>query len=497
MDNNYPTYNNYPNSNNYPIQHPPIWEETIEQKQQRAYLFKKLFPATLMLAIVFVLCLYRNANGITMPFFTLTVVGYCFYVTKVYQYKLKKMSYFMAAVIILLGISCCITNNGFIIFCNYVGILLMIEMLLIHNFYEDKHWNISKYVSAFIITNIMSVATLPDPFGDASRYFKLTDKKRSTKLLFVLIGLVIAIPLLLVITVLLAQADYVFGKAVSHIFHYFDSFNIVGIAVFFCFGFMAAYLFTRTVGKHEVSNEVVDNRRFDPIIAITVLSLISLVYVFFCGIQVLYLFSHQLELPNGYTYSEYAHEGFFQLLFVCVLNLALVLFTSAFFRENLLQKILLVVISACTYVMLVSSAFRMCLYVSAYGLTFLRVLVLWFLLVLALFFAGVIVQIVKADFPLFRYGLAVVSCCYLVLAFAKPDYWIARYNTSIDTYIEHTSREDYSYDYSNLRSLSSDAAPILIPKGYSYDYVTNDSFREFNFSRAAAYKLNREYFFKK
>ena len=60
--------------------------------------------------------------------------------------------------------------------------------------------------------------------------------------------------------------------------------------------------------------------------------------------------------------------------------------------------------------------------------------------------------------------MAAVTVCYIFLAFAKPDYWIARYNMA------HVSREaagsvgelteDYG-DYLYLTELSADAVPVL------------------------------------
>ena len=75
--------------------------------------------------------------------------------------------------------------------------------------------------------------------------------------------------------------------------------------------------------------------------------------------------------------------------------------------------------------MIASSAYRMGLYVSEYGLTATRLCVFWALGVIALFMLGVILSICKPAFSLFRYGIIVIGVCYLVLAFARPDYLVA------------------------------------------------------------------------
>jgi len=108
----------------------------------------------------------------------------------------------------------------------------------------------------------------------------------------------------------------------------------------------------------------------------------------FSVIQIVFLFSGGMILPDGYTYAEYAHQGFFQLLFLCIFNLILVLCCMAVFEMNRWLKMILLIFSACTYVMIASSAYRMILYISNYHLTFLRILVLWFLALLVVLMAG-------------------------------------------------------------------------------------------------------------
>ena len=130
------------------------------------------------------------------------------------------------------------------------------------------------------------------------------------------------------------------------------------------------------------------------------------------------------------------------------------------------MKGILTVISLCTYCMMASSAWRMLLYIDAYRLTFLRILVLWALAVIAVVFVGIMCSIFRSDFPLFRYITAVVTVFYIVLAFAKPDYWIARYNMEYvnrESGMELTAeqREEFYGDFLYLSELSADAVPVL------------------------------------
>ena len=140
----------------------------------------------------------------------------------------------------------------------------------------------------------------------------------------------------------------------------------------------------------------------------------------------------------------------------------MVLFVNNRFRESRALKILMTVISGCTYIMIASSCMRMLLYIDAYLLTSLRILVLWGLAVLALLFAAVIASIFKHDFPLFRYSIIVVSVMYMILSFSHYDYIIADYNLSHIDYAETEEGSPRSFtDYDYLATLSTDAAPVI------------------------------------
>ena len=190
--------------------------------------------------------------------------------------------------------------------------------------------------------------------------------------------------------------------------------------------------------------------------------LLSLLYLLFSGIQIFGLFLGKMQLPEGYTYAQYAREGFFQLLAVSILNLILVLVCLSFFRESRVLKVIMTIMSLCTFIMIASSVMRMIIYIRYYYLTFLRIFVLWMLTVLFVMFIGVLINIYRESFPLFRYGVVMVTVLYLALSFSHPDYIIARVN------IANAPGADFSY----LSDLSADAAPVIIPymESLGYDF---------------------------
>ena len=312
---------------------------------------------------------------------------------------------------------------------NKCGIFLLAFILMIHTVYLDKSWNFPKYFSALAqMTGIIFVC-LFRPFGDMISYFDARKKNKDGKksyFLPVLIGIVIAVPLLLFMTLLLASADAVFASIFSRLLESINFNTIFGTAFMTIMIFFASYAVIAAFGMKEVKEDITDHRTLEPIIAIIVTVTLSAIYLIFSVIQILYLFIGNMKLPDGYTYSSYAREGFFQLLTVCILNLLIVLVCLYLFRDNTALKAILTVISGCTFIMILSSALRMLMYINRYNLTFLRIFVLWSLAVIFLLMAGVTISIYMNKFPLFTYSMIVVTVFYIGLSFSHPDYWIAK-----------------------------------------------------------------------
>ena len=99
---------------------------------------------------------------------------------------------------------------------------------------------------------------------------------------------------------------------------------------------------------------------------------------------------------------------------------------------------------------------RMMLYVNAYGLTYLRLLVLWFLSLLALILGAAVYTVFHEDFRLFRFTLIASMALWLVFAFARPDAIAARYNLAKHG-LDDTTEAEIAYE------CSSDAIGALRP----------------------------------
>ena len=418
--------------------------------------FGKYGLLCLAAGIFYTFCFYKNPHSVTWPVFT--IAGYLLLIKALsgLGVKIKKDSWFIVGISVLLSSSICLSASGLLHFYSRLALVLLLAVFLIHQFYQDLAWNIGKYISAIAVYLCTTVLSFPVPFHHAARYAGGQSKSRAGKnILLVSAGICFSIPFALIIIFLLGDADAVFADIILRLFQ--DILNVRTVLAVIFESLAAAVLFYCILCsryKKTVTEEIKDRRSGNPVLAVSFLSIFVIAYLLFCGIQIFYLFLHQGTLPETMTYAEYAHQGFFQLVFVVFINLVLVLCCLKYFKSNTVLRLTLTVVSFCTCIMIASAAYRILLYVSCYRLTFLRLLVLWFLAMVAVLMAGVFLLIYRETFPLFRFCLVVVSVFYTSFALVRPDAVIANYN------LTHGGALNWN-DYAYLRTLSADAVPAL------------------------------------
>lgn len=449
--------------------------ETEETKRMKEN-FGFFGPVSFLFAVFYAFCMFRNGSGVTFPFFAAASLLFMHLSLTKLGTTLKKGSGFYMAAIMLLGVSTFCTDDSRIIFFNKLGIFLLMMSLLLKQYFDTSKWGLGKFLGSICQLTFSSMGEAGRPFRDASEYRRKRTGKDDKRIWAVGIGLLIGVPLVLAVLLLLSSADALFRQLTSKFVENINFANIMNVLFRVAFMFLAAYCLTSYLCRKQIKEEVKDHRTGEPVMAITVTSMLTVLYLVFSVIQVVGLFMGKMQLPDGYSYASYAREGFFQLLAVSFLNLVIVLVSLSFFRESKALRIILTIMSLCTFIMIASSAMRMIIYIRYYYLTFLRVLVLWALGLLTVLFIGVVINIYRESFPLFRYSVAVVTVLYLALSFAHPDYIIAKVNVANTPEMEQSSfgaGESYE-DYRYLSYLSADAAPALVPylEKLGYDMET-------------------------
>jgi hypothetical protein len=169
----------------------------------------------------------------------------------------------------------------------------------------------------------------------------------------------------------------------------------------------------------------------------------------------------------GVSYAEYARSGFFQLVAAASLMLAVVGFARALARPSRGLILLSLLAIGLTLMVVGVAAERMRLYQDAYGLTVLRLAVLWSILwiAIALVLVGAAIVRVRARRHWLTGALATATAVVLVaLNISNPEAIIAR--TNLDR-ARHGAQIDRAY----LAGLSADAAGVLAHDPIGRDLV--------------------------
>lgn len=432
-----------------------------------------MFAGCLFLGVLFDYLFCWKMLGISYPLFVMAFYGVLIWsLRSLITFKLD-FACFLTIPIIALSLTFCLFSNQFFRIINFICIPILIflqtTLLAGKNKYEWYSFGLINDIAHSIF--IKPFTAIFRPFMFLKRIPKTKEKSQkieNTKKVF--IGLVIAIPLVLVIAFLLSSADQVFGNYFDNILNInwglgFISEELLArlfviLLVTFCF-FSYFWSLINAESKIDVKEAHSDTRSLDGIIAITILSVLNLLYLIFVSIQFAYLFGGiNNVVVSGLTYSEYARRGFFEIVLVTLINLSILFIGFKFFNKegNAVQKAIKVLNSLLiifTGIMLYSAHFRMSLYEQAYGFTYLRILTHFFMVLILLCLLVSFYRVWREGFIVEKAYILIALVFYVVLNFVNFDVMIAKNN--FERY-QKTKQIDVSY----IGRLSYDVIPWLV-----------------------------------
>lgn len=220
--------------------------------------------------------------------------------------------------------------------------------------------------------------------------------KKGKKVLPVVRGLLLALPVLLLFGALLASADPIFNQGLEDFFQFLKIENLpenifrlsyILILAYFLAGVYLHALNTHRDEKLLGMEKPIVNRFLGFTEAAIILGSVNLLFAAFVGVQFRYFFGGRGNINlEGYTYSEYARRGFSELVLVAFFSLLLFLALSTIAQRNsrsqrTIFSSLGALLTVLVGVILVSAFQRLVLYEAAYGFTRLRtythVFILW------------------------------------------------------------------------------------------------------------------------
>lgn len=290
--------------------------------------------------------------------------------------------------------------------------------------------------------------------------------KQRRKVLPVVRGLLLALPVLLLFGALLASADPIFGEGLEDFFQFLKIENLpenlfrlsyILVIAYFLTGIFLHAFFTSSDEKLIGA----DKPLVKPFLGFTeasiILGSVNLLFAAFVGVQFRYFFGGKNNINlAGYTYSEYARRGFTELVLVAFFSLLLFLALSAVAqRVNKRQRgtfsTLGALLTILVGVILVSAYQRLLLYEQAYGFTRLRTYTHVFILWLGVLLAVLLVLELIGKLRTFTLVSILVAVGFGVTLNLLPvDGFIARQNIL-------RAQEGAALDSSYLLSLSLDS----------------------------------------
>lgn len=290
--------------------------------------------------------------------------------------------------------------------------------------------------------------------------------KKSKNVQYALLGLLMSVPLTVVVFVLLMYSDGVFEGVMNNFFANLTnvSFSLFWQIVFaipvgmYLFG--ALFSFSKPARCYSGKMPVY---RFLPVPAACAAVTPVCVFYFVYLITQLGYFTAAFggALPEGYSYSEFARRGFFELCVIAVINLFVITIMQAFVRRQegdrrpKALRAYTILISVFTLLLITSALSKMLLYIGELGMTRLRVYTSWFMILLAAVFVMIIILQIR-DFAFWKSLFAVFTVMMGILCFGNIDGAIARYNVSA-----YQSGALEELDFHAMRALGSAAAEPL------------------------------------
>lgn len=407
---------------------------------------------------------------------SVVIIGVLFSVNTVIQQKKLKVSTLALLLLTIAASLVSVFRQEFVTKAISMMVSPIGLLLLSSDFMNGQWWlyRIREYFRSAFLAMVAFFVGLPVLLAQAFRQNKnrTATNSQGKKIAFgVLKGILIAIPILIIFTLLFSFADSIFESKVDSFVEWLRTDFLAELAgrVFMSlfFGWLAAAGLWLSISDNGQKIDLEDDKPLvKPFLGMTetaiVLVSINLLFAFFLVIQFQYFFAGQANINlEGFTYAEYARRGFTELLWVAAIAGALYYLLASFTRRESTPKRLLfsalgAVLLLQVGVVLVSAYQRINLYVEAYGLTEIRLVPQIFTYFLAAILAALVIMEVTGEMK--RFALVLLAAFVLfsfTLAGINIDRTIARVNVR-----RAAAGEELDYQLLTYR-LSEDADPYL------------------------------------
>ena len=378
---------------------------------------------------------------------------------------LRRESRVLFVVNLALALSFALTSNAFFRCWNFLALAALLPLHALSVCGTLPWWKPAMLWERFLMLMEGLFGNLWVPFVRPKPSKENAPPRRT---LAIVLGTCGAVALVSVLLPILLSADALFAAAAEQLrflafFNLSDVFWRSVLALImtpFFFGFLFSLRHPKPFQTRPAE------ARLDGLIFSLMLAALDVLYLLFLAVQSAGLFGGPDYLArHGLSYAEWARSGFFQMVGVTTVNLSVILAAAVFSRREGRTwkglRLLSAALAVESLVLLASAAWRMSLYVSAYGLSFKRCMTYWGMVMMALFFLAALWKIRKPDFSFCRAAFPLALAGWLVINCVPIDWLVAR--NQVDRFLASEARggtPSISISYL-LYDLSYDTLPQL------------------------------------
>ena len=431
---------------------------------------------SIILSIVQSILFYGKEIGISMLLFEIICNGIIYYI-------LNKKNKIQNKNGILLMIPIVLLSSTYFIFANTTFYIANIFVILVTNLIMYVILTNEKdYLKNYLYKTFELATNTIKEYKEGIKLTKRTSRKIITKneninkenLKRVAISLLIVFVVVGIVLILLSSADKIFANLFSGIGNLFKDINIgttfntilrIAIIIIIYLLFLSLFLSIQKKNKKEERKIKESSGKYNFTIKL-LLIVLNIVYLVFCFIQLQSLFA-KINISSSFDYATYARTGFFQLMFVSFINFGLILISNRYYKkEEKIIRILNLLLVLFTIIIAVSAIYRMYMYETEFGLTYLRTFVYIALITEIIAFIPTVVYIYNKRFDLMKWY-------FIVGIFA---YCIANYMNIEGVIISKNSNRNniHPIDYEYISNIASEDSYEILEERLRKEEITGE-----------------------
>ena len=439
-------------------------EEKIINKPELFEITKKdstftvlFFIASVLLSAFGVFGGFRGGFAVTV---IILIVLMAIYLWKK-EIKLGLFGYISAVLAVALSFGFAVTSDSVIRFFSFIAVVLL-SLSCFTSLFDNRPETGDLGLFVKILLPIFE-QVFPNFNKIFLSLFSVGGEKRKN-LLKAVLGIVFAIPVLLVVVPLLMSSDAAFSGLAEKVAGNL-ALSVLKIALGILIGwFVVAYCLS--VKKSELC-EIKENsfKGIDGIIISSFLAMISVCYMAYLFSQLAYFFSaFSGFLPENYSFTpaEYARRGFFEMSVIAAINFIIifaVLLLSA--KKNgkicVISRIFCTFVGIFTLIIISTAVSKMVLYIDRFGMTRLRIGTSAFMLFLSVVFISLMLRLFIQRIRVVKTAFITAGIVLALLSNFNINSIIADYN-----YTAYMNKSLKNMDAATIYELGDEGVPYLV-----------------------------------